>query len=58
MTLQRVKTGFAFAGMAIAVAGIALNSEFIVWIAITVLGGAVVLRLVMKRLHPPSSDES
>lgn len=58
MTLEQVRTGVALLGMAIAVAGVALDSRLVVWIAIAVLGVAVVLRFIIRRARLTSSDDA
>jgi hypothetical protein len=58
MTLDQVRTGVALVGMAIAVAGVALDSRLVVWIAIGVLGVAVVLRFVSRRARLTSKDDA
>lgn len=58
MTLEQAKTGVALVGMAIAVTGVALGSRPLVWVAIAVLGGAMVLRFVANRSRSAPTDQS
>lgn len=49
MNLERLKAGFAFAGMAAAVAGVGLGQRVIVWVAMGLLGVALALRIWIRR---------
>ncbi len=58
MTLEQAKAAAAFLGMALAVAGVVLDNRIIVWVAIGVLGVAMVLRFVAARAARPRDEES
>jgi hypothetical protein len=58
VSLESLRTGVALLGMAIAVAVVALDSRVVVWIAIGVLGVAVVLRFVIRRARLASKDDA
>ena len=49
MRAAYVKSGAGLAGLILALAGIALESRALVWVAIGVLGVSVVVRLVLAR---------
>lgn len=52
MTLDWLKAGFAFAGMATAVAGVGLGQRVVVWVAMGFLGMALALRIWIRRARP------
>jgi len=58
VTLEQAKAGFAFAGMLVAVAGVVLDNRIVVWVAIGVLGVAMVLRFVAARTARSRDEES
>lgn len=52
MNWGQVKIGVAVVGMLTAVAGVMTGNRNIVWVAIGVLGIAVVLRIVDRKVPP------
>ena len=57
-TVRRVKEVLYIAGMALAVAGIALDDRRIVWVAIGLLVVGVIIRLVIRRAGAePGADQ-
>ena len=54
--LERVRLVFAIGGLAILVAGVALESRLVVWGAIVFLGIAFLLRLYLKKKGFPAGD--
>ncbi len=58
MTLEQAKMVVALAGMLLAVLGVALGNRLLVWIAMGVLGVAVVLRVVIRRTRPAPEDDA
>ena len=58
MTLEQAKTGAALLGMALAVTGVVLGSRTVVWVAIAVIGVAMVLRVLIRRAAARATEES
>lgn len=49
MTLNQVRLGLSLAGMVVAVVAITLNDRRIIWGAIALLAGSLLLRVVAAR---------
>lgn len=63
--MNRLKQALGLAGLLLALAGIALEQPFVIWIAIALLATSVVLRAVLswrerrgRAEHPGSGDEA
>jgi hypothetical protein len=54
--MNRVRLGLALAGIALAVLAVALNQGRLVWVAIVLLAGALIVRLVQRRGAGAGSD--
>jgi hypothetical protein len=54
--MSRFRIGFAFAGFLAALLSVALNDDRIAWLAIALLIGSLILRMILRKREnaPPS----
>ena len=57
MNLNRIRLGLSLTGMVVAVLAIMLNDRRLVWGAIAVLAGSLLLRAVARRRPPDAGGE-
>ena len=56
--MSQVKQAFGILGLMAALAGIALQSQWLVWLAIGFLGVSIVLRMIISAGERKDSDPS
>lgn len=53
MTLREAKVGIGVVGMLLAAGGVLTGNRIVVWVAIAVLGLALMLRILERKAPPP-----
>jgi hypothetical protein len=61
VNLQHLRLTLSLTGMLLAVAGVGLDQQILIWAAIGVLGISVIVRIIMRRaaaqVAPPREDD-
>lgn len=57
MNINRIRLGLSLSGMVVAVLSIMLNDRRLVWGAIALLAGSLLLRVVARRRRPGEDQE-
>ena len=58
--MRRLRIAFALAGLVVAVLSVALDDDRLAWLAIALLAGSLILRLILSKRenHPPNRNGS
>jgi hypothetical protein len=54
--MNRLRLGFAIAGLVLALLSVVLDSRILGWCAIVFLAASIILRLILRKQRNPKSD--